>query len=96
MNDVGGEHCARLRRSSRFDPTVLPGVVMRAWYHIILEAFFPADAALIESFLDAQESTAPWPGAKHANFAAGEAIGRAVGAEVMAWTQATGSDAPSS
>jgi membrane-associated phospholipid phosphatase len=54
---------------------------------VVLKAFFPADAALIESYLDAQESSARWPGAKHADFAAGEAIGRTVGAEVMAWAQ---------
>jgi hypothetical protein len=54
---------------------------------VVLKAFFPADAALIESYLDAQESSARWPGAKHADFAAGEAIGRAVGSEVMAWAQ---------
>jgi hypothetical protein len=53
----------------------------------VLASFFPADVAAIEAALDAQEAAPPWPGAKHADFAAGEALGRAIGAEVMTWAQ---------
>ena len=48
----------------------------------VLSAFFPLDAAEIEAALDDQEAADPWPGDKHENFAAGEAIGRAIGARV--------------
>lgn len=49
----------------------------------ILNAFFPLDVAENEAVLDAQESAEPWPGAKHQNFADGEAIGRAIAARVL-------------
>ena len=49
----------------------------------ILSSFFPLDVAAIEAALGAQEIADPWPGAKHADFAAGEAIGRAIGAKVL-------------
>jgi hypothetical protein len=48
----------------------------------VLSAFFPLDIAELEAALDAQEAADPWPGDKHENFAAGEAIGRAIGARV--------------
>lgn len=51
----------------------------------VLSAFFPLDVAAIEAALDAQEAAAPWPGAKHENFAVGEALGRAIGAKVLAY-----------
>jgi membrane-associated phospholipid phosphatase len=53
----------------------------------ILRSFFPLDVAAIEAALDAQEAADPWPGAKHADFAAGEAIGRAVAAKVLTFSQ---------
>src|SRR4030095_14605981 len=46
----------------------------------VLSAFFPLDIAELEAALDEQDAADPWPGAKHENFAAGEAIGRAIGA----------------
>jgi len=52
----------------------------------ILSVYFPADVAEIQSFLDAQGSGTPWPGAKHEDFAAGEAIGRAAAARVIAYS----------
>ena len=52
---------------------------------VVLSAFFPAAVATIEAALDAQAAAAPWPGAKHADFAAGEALGRDVGAAVLAY-----------
>jgi membrane-associated phospholipid phosphatase len=53
----------------------------------VLASFFPLDAAEIEAALDAQASAEPWPGAKHQDFARGEAIGRAIGAKVLAFAQ---------
>ena len=48
----------------------------------VLSSFFPADIAEIEAALDAQEAES-WPGAKHEDFATGEALGRDVGAKVL-------------
>lgn len=52
----------------------------------VLNAYFPADIGETEGVLDAQQAAAPWPGAKHEDFAQGEAIGRAVAARVLAWS----------
>jgi len=54
---------------------------------VVLRAFFPLDVDAIEAALDAQQAADPWPGAKHADFAAGEAIGRAIGARVLTFAQ---------
>ena len=51
----------------------------------VLAAFFPASAGAIEAALDAQQAAGSWPGAKHQDFAAGEALGRAVAARVLAY-----------
>lgn len=51
---------------------------------VVLAAFFPAQVATIEAALDAQEAAGSWPGAEHADFAAGEAQGRDIGAQVLA------------
>jgi hypothetical protein len=51
----------------------------------ILSAFFPARTAEIEASLDAQAAAQPWPGGKHQDFAAGEAIGRTVAARVLTY-----------
>ena len=51
----------------------------------VLSVFFPLDIAELEAALDAQEAAAPWPGAKHQDFGAGEAIGRAIGARVNSY-----------
>lgn len=53
----------------------------------VLSVFFPLDIAELEAALDAQEAADPWPGAKHADFAAGEAIGRAIGLQVNTFAQ---------
>ena len=50
----------------------------------VLSRFFPLDSATLEGELDADLAEAPWPGAKHEDVGSGEAIGRAVGAEVNA------------
>ncbi|HEU4721333.1 MAG TPA: vanadium-dependent haloperoxidase [Gemmatimonadaceae bacterium] len=50
----------------------------------VLSKFFPQDANTLEGQLDADLAAAQWPGTRHEDVAAGEAIGRAVGAEVNA------------
>jgi hypothetical protein len=52
----------------------------------VLNSFFPAHIARIEAALDTQQAAARWPGEKHTDFAAGEAMGRAVGAQVLAYS----------
>src|SRR5919198_1110400 len=49
----------------------------------VLSAFFPLDASTLENHLDADLASEGWPGEKNKDDAAGEAIGRAVGAAVM-------------
>lgn len=56
----------------------------------VLNAFFPLDIVENEAVLDAQENSSPWPGDKHVDFAAGETIGRAIGARVLAFAQGDG------
>ena len=52
----------------------------------VLDSYFPAYVAEIEAALNAQEASDPWPGAKHQDGAAGEAIGRAAAARVIAYS----------
>jgi membrane-associated phospholipid phosphatase len=52
---------------------------------VVLSHFFPLDIALHESRLDADLAAPEWPGARHEDEPSGEAIGRAVGAAVIAW-----------
>src|SRR5205823_10368525 len=54
---------------------------------VVLSSFFPGSVAQLEAALDAQDASDPWPGAKHADFAAGEATGRAAGARVLSFAQ---------
>jgi membrane-associated phospholipid phosphatase len=49
----------------------------------VLTYIFPSSAAFIESQLAAQKAVPQRPGEGHSDFAAGEQIGRAVGAEVV-------------
>ena len=57
---------------------------------VVLAAYFPGHVAAIEAALDAQAAAPAWPGAKHADFAAGEALGRAIAADVLAWSAGDG------
>lgn len=50
----------------------------------VLNAFFPLDVATIEGQLDADLAAPGWPGEKNDDAGAGESIGRAVGASVLA------------
>lgn len=52
----------------------------------VLESYFPLDAAEILADLAAQESAAPWPGAKHQDFDRGAALGHAAAARVLAYS----------
>jgi membrane-associated phospholipid phosphatase len=50
----------------------------------VLSAFFPLDAAALEAQLDGDLAAPQWPGTRHEDASAGEAVGRAVGAAVLA------------
>ena len=50
----------------------------------VLKDFFSQDANELEAQLDADLAAEDWPGAQHQDEASGEAIGRAVAAEVLA------------
>ena len=52
---------------------------------VVLKSFFPLDAALLEQTLLDQKREARWPGERTNDFEAGEAIGRAIGAQVVAY-----------
>lgn len=51
----------------------------------VLRSFFPLDTTEIEAALDAQEAESGGPSSKHRGFAAGEAIGRSIGARVITY-----------
>ncbi len=51
---------------------------------VVLKQFFPSDAANIEAEIAAQRDGPTWPGEEHEDFAAGEALGRTIGAQVLA------------
>lgn len=51
---------------------------------VVLKQFFPLDASNIEAEIAAQRSEPKWPGEENMDFAAGEAIGRTIGAQVLA------------
>lgn len=53
----------------------------------VLTSFFPMDASEIQDSLDARAAAEPWPGARHQDFAAGEAIGRAAAARVIEYSR---------
>jgi membrane-associated phospholipid phosphatase len=50
----------------------------------VLSSFFPLDVGTLEAQLDADLAAPGWPGAKNQDPASGEAIGRSVGAAVLA------------
>ena len=50
----------------------------------VLSRFFPLDSATLEGQLDTDLAGEQWPGARHDDVQSGEAIGRAVGADVNA------------
>jgi hypothetical protein len=54
---------------------------------VVLSAFYPDQAAYFEEQVRAQESGPGWPGDAHNDFAMGEAVGRTIGAQVLASAQ---------
>jgi hypothetical protein len=60
----------------------------------VLSFFFPGDITALEAALTAQEGGAHWPGELHTDIAAGEAIGRNVGQQVVAAIQTDNFNAP--
>ena len=61
---------------------------------VVLKGFFslPADVQWLDDRLRAQLAGAPWPGEQRKDVAAGEAIGRAIGAEVVAYAATDGTN----
>jgi membrane-associated phospholipid phosphatase len=49
----------------------------------VLSSFFPSDASALENTLDADLQSPGWPGDKHRDQSAGEAIGRSVAVSVL-------------
>ena len=74
-------------------PHASPQGAVAAASAAILSALFPADAAFFESQLRLQESAISEPEGRQGWFAAGEAIGRTVGAEVAELARTDGFDA---
>ena len=62
-----------------------PAAAAAAASLVVLESFFPQDSALLEDKLRLQKASAPWPEQPAKNVAAGETIGRTVGAQVLAY-----------
>ena len=59
---------------------------------VVLSFLFPTKVAELEAIVEAQSNAGP--GQPHPAFAKGEAIGRAVGAEIVAYSQTDGFNAP--
>ena len=59
----------------------------------VLGFFFPTETAALEQQRAAQQSGPHWPGESHTDFAAGEAIGRAIGQQVITAAQTDHFDA---
>lgn len=55
---------------------------------VVLSYFFPLDMSMLEDALEAQLAAPMWPGERHRDLASGEAVGRSVGAAVVAYAQA--------
>jgi hypothetical protein len=52
---------------------------------VVLKSFFPSDWMMLDARMLAQRSAERWAGEQHTDFAAGEHIGRAIGAHVLAY-----------
>ena len=52
---------------------------------VVLKSFFPLDGALLDQTLANQKAEAQWPGEQTKDVAAGETVGRTVGAAVVAY-----------
>ena len=80
---------AQLRAAERaraIEPHPPTAAAIGAASATVLAAYFPALAGEVETALAVQAAAEPWPGAKHENFAAGAAIGRAAAERVLAYS----------
>jgi hypothetical protein len=57
---------------------------------VVLSYFYPDQTAAFDAQVQAQQAGEQWPGETHTDFAAGEAVGRAVGQAVVASAQSDG------
>jgi membrane-associated phospholipid phosphatase len=62
-----------------------PAAAAAAASLVVLESFFPLDVPFLRATFLAQKASPPWPGEQHDSFAAGEAVGRSIGAAVLAY-----------
>jgi membrane-associated phospholipid phosphatase len=62
-----------------------PAAAAAAASAVVLKFFFPLDSALIDDKLRIQKATAPWPEQPLKDVAAGETIGRTIGAQVLTY-----------
>lgn len=62
-----------------------PAAAAAAASVVVLKFFFPPDSVLIDEKLRVQKATAPWPEQPTKDVAAGETIGRTIGAQVLAY-----------
>jgi membrane-associated phospholipid phosphatase len=65
-------------------PHASPGAAAAGASVTVLKQFYPLDAATLEAEITAQRSGPRWPGEQQNDFAKGEALGRAIGAAVLA------------
>jgi membrane-associated phospholipid phosphatase len=62
-----------------------PAAAAAAASVVVLESFFPLDTILLDEKLRNQKSSSPWPEEPVKDVAAGDAIGRTIGAQVLAY-----------
>ena len=62
-----------------------PAAAAAAASVVVLKSFFPLDTTLLDEKLRTQKTAAPWPEEPTKDVAEGEAIGRAIGAQVLAY-----------
>jgi membrane-associated phospholipid phosphatase len=62
-----------------------PAAAAAAASLVVLKSFFPLDSAMLDEKLRVQKATAPWPEEPVRDVAAGETIGRTIGAQVLAY-----------
>ena len=81
---------AKAARDGGRNPSIAAAVGAASAVLLSAAPFFPARAAFFETELDLQESGERWPGEMGTDFAAGEAIGRQVAADLMTRAAADG------
>jgi hypothetical protein len=71
-------------------PHASPGAASAGAAVVVLKQFYPADADALEAEISMQRSAQGWPAAQQQDFAKGEAIGRAVGADMLTFAATDG------